>query len=154
MPKECPLFAHVIQQTNTYNVRKIMVIIAEDLTREMGNVETESIEIPLGYKMTELGIIPEDWEQFNLGDKAIKIGSGITPTGGENIYKQSGRPFVRSQNIGDGHLLIQNIVFIDNETHESFKSTELKNRRCIIEHYWCFYWQVCYGQSLRAGWKC
>lgn len=102
-----------------------MVIIAEDL-REEDTVEEKIIEIPNGYKLTELGLIPKDWNQVNLGDKAIKIGSGITPTGGENIYKQSGRPFIRSQNIGDGHLLIQNIAFIDDETHESFKSTEVK----------------------------
>lgn len=126
MQKKCLFFAHDIQQTNTYNVREIMVIIAEDLPREFDNMEVANVETPAGYKMTELGLIPEDWSRINLGDKAIKIGSGITPTGGEHIYKQSGRPFVRSQNIGDGHLLIQNIAFIDDETHKSFQSTEVK----------------------------
>jgi type I restriction enzyme, S subunit len=109
-----------------------MVIIAEDLIREVDTVEGGIIEIPSGYKLTELGLIPKDWNQVNLGDKAIKIGSGITPTGGENIYKQSGRPFIRSQNIGDGHLLIQSIAFIDNETHESFKSTEVKTGDVLL----------------------
>lgn len=45
-----------------------------------------------GYKMMEFGFIPEDWHQANLGDQTIKIGSGIPPTGGERIYKESGRP--------------------------------------------------------------
>jgi type I restriction enzyme, S subunit len=41
-----------------------------------------------------------DWEDAELHAKTIKVGSGITPTGGERNYKQSGRPFVRSQNVG------------------------------------------------------
>ncbi len=85
-----------------------------------------NINIKPGYKLTEIGVIPEDWELNMLDDLTIKIGSGITPSGGEKVYKNEGRPFVRSQNIGWGRLLLDDIVFIDDETHQKFPNTEIK----------------------------
>src|SRR5437868_2141832 len=107
-----------------------MVLTAEAQLSETTNIANPKTS--MGYKMTEFGLIPEDWHQVNLGDKTIKIGSGITPTGGERIYKQSGRPFVRSQNIANGHLLLDTIAYIDEETHESFKSTEIKAKDVLL----------------------
>ena len=54
------------------------------------------------------------------------MGSGVTPRGGESVYKTNGYPFVRSQNVGLGHLILDDIAFIDEETHLRQKSTELK----------------------------
>src|ERR1017187_251293 len=85
-----------------------------------------SMELKSGYKQTEVGIIPTCWELVHLGDKAVKVGSGITPTGGARVYKSTGRPFVRSQNVGWGSLLMEDVAFIDNETHESFCGTEIE----------------------------
>ncbi len=78
------------------------------------------------YKQTEVGLIPEDWEIAKLEDFTIKIGSGITPTGGSTVYKDDGRPFVRSQNVGWGNLLLDDIAYIDEETHQTFPNTEIK----------------------------
>jgi type I restriction enzyme S subunit len=82
-------------------------------------------DIPEGYRQTEVGVIPVEWGVKNLGEKTTKIGSGITPTGGEKVYKSEGRPFLRSQNVGWGNLLLEDIAFIDDETHNTFKSTEI-----------------------------
>jgi type I restriction enzyme S subunit len=38
----------------------------------------------------------------------------------------SGRPFVRSQNIGWGILLLEDIAFINEETHSTFLSSEIE----------------------------
>lgn len=79
-----------------------------------------------GYKKTKIGWIPEDWKLISLGNAAQKIGSGKTPKGGHSVYKKIGRPLVRSQNVGWGHLMLQDIAFIDDELHNTFKSTELQ----------------------------
>ena len=50
----------------------------------------------------------------------------MTPRGGESVYKTEGHPFVRSQNVGFGHLLLDDIAFIDEEMHLRQKNTELK----------------------------
>ena len=52
-----------------------------------GSISLTSIS---GYKVTELGIIPEDWDIFSIGERSVKVGSGITPTGGERVYVKSG----------------------------------------------------------------
>jgi type I restriction enzyme S subunit len=46
-----------------------------------------------------------EWEERELGPLTTKVGSGITPTGGDKNYKKKGRPFVRSQNVGWGELI-------------------------------------------------
>lgn len=84
------------------------------------------MEVKKGFKQTEVGVIPEDWDVGSIGDLATKVGSGITPTGGEKVYKNEGRPFIRSQNVGWGNLLLDDIAFIDEKTHASFSETEIK----------------------------
>ena len=39
------------------------------------------------------------WEQRKLGDIAVKIGSGKTPSGGKSAYVENGIPLIRSQNV-------------------------------------------------------
>ncbi len=73
-----------------------------------------------------------EWEGGELGAKASKVGSGITPTGGEKNYKQAGRPFVRSQNVGWGILFLDDVAYIDEETHASFDSTEIQVRDVLL----------------------
>lgn len=70
--------------------------------------------------------IPDGWSMVELSKLVEKVGSGITPTGGEKVYKLKGRPFLRSQNVGWGSLLLDDVAFINEDTHKSFKSTELK----------------------------
>jgi type I restriction enzyme S subunit len=84
------------------------------------------MELKPGYKQTEMGTIPEDWIISRIGDEAIKVGSGITPTGGETVYQREGRPFLRSQNVGWGTLLLDDIAYISDEIHESFITTEIE----------------------------
>jgi type I restriction enzyme S subunit len=79
-----------------------------------------------GYRHTKVGFIPTDWDVAVLGTKVNKVGSGITPTGGERVYKKEGHPFLRSQNIGWGELIMEDIAYIDDTTHESFSGTEVR----------------------------
>lgn len=72
------------------------------------------------------------WGTTELGGKTTKVGSGITPSGGDKNYKTEGRPFVRSQNVGWGHLILDDIVFIDEEMHSSFPGTEIKSDDVLL----------------------
>ena len=42
------------------------------------------------------------------------------------MYKTDGHPFVRSQNVGLGQLLLDDIAYIDEDTHQRQKNTELQ----------------------------
>ena len=51
-------------------------------------------ELPEGYKMTELGPLPEEWEVVKLGDVAEKMRAGGTPRRGIDQYWGGDIPFV------------------------------------------------------------
>jgi type I restriction enzyme S subunit len=67
-----------------------------------------------------------------LGDLVTKVGSGVTPLGGESNYRKIGRPFVRSQNVGWGMFLLDDIVFIDEQTHKNSISTEISSEDVLL----------------------
>ena len=67
----------------------------------------------------------DDWDFCELGPMTDKVGSGVTPKGGDANYKTSGRPFLRSQNVGWGHLILEDVANIDEETHQNMIGTEL-----------------------------
>ncbi|GAB3228073.1 restriction endonuclease subunit S [Pseudaeromonas pectinilytica] len=82
---------------------------------------------PKGYKPSELGEIPEDWEIYLIDDYTVKVGSGKTPTGGASVYVDSGRPFVRSQNVGWGKLDLSDVAYITEMVHSTFLGSEIKD---------------------------
>ena len=88
---------------------------------------SETQVVPLGYKHTAIGPLPDDWLAPHLGNDELlhRVGSGITPSGGQRVYKLTGHPFVRSQNIGWGCLLLSDLAFVDDETHASFSTSEI-----------------------------
>ena len=63
-----------------------------------------------------LGEVPEHWEVTKLSYVTSRIGSGKTPSGGAATYASSGVPFIRSQNVHDQGLRLDDIVYIDEET--------------------------------------
>ena len=73
-----------------------------------------------------------EWTKCRLGELAIKVGSGTTPKGGVNVYKSTGHYFIRSQNVGNGVLLLNDIVYIDEKTHQRQISTELKKDDVLL----------------------
>jgi len=63
-----------------------------------------------------------EWQQTSLGAVSLKIGSGATPTGGSNAYKEAGISLIRSQNILDFQFSYSGLAFIDDD-----QANELKN---------------------------
>ena len=77
-------------------------------------------------------MIPKDWVCSRLGDLTTRIGSGITPKGGSRVYVTTGRPFLRSQNVGWGSLHLHDLAFITDETHSSFAASEIKEGDVLL----------------------
>ena len=84
------------------------------------------------YKRTDVGLIPADWDCDRLGNLATRVGSGITPTGGERIYVTEGRPFLRSQNVGWGVLNLDDLAFITDEIHASFAGSQINEGDVLL----------------------
>lgn len=86
----------------------------------------------MGFKETEVGRIPEEWELFELKDLAQKIGSGATPRGGKKVYLQSGIPFIRSQNIYNCKFLKDGIVYINEESASKLNNVKLYKNDVLL----------------------
>jgi len=56
-----------------------------------------------------------EWKEYKLRDITTKIGSGATPTGGSNTYKNEGISLIRSQNVLDFNFSYNGLAFIDDE---------------------------------------
>ncbi len=79
-----------------------------------------------------LGDVPEHWDVKPLKKLVGKIGSGKTPKGGARVYVSSGVMFLRSQNVYDDGLRLQDVVFIDEETDEEMSGTRVKGGDVLL----------------------
>lgn len=67
----------------------------------------------------------KEWAFTKLKRHTTKIGSGITPRGGESTYKATGIPFIRSQNVLTNRLDFSDIAFIDEKQHEKMSASKV-----------------------------
>ena len=70
---------------------------------------------------------PMNWPVKKLKDLSVQINSGNTPKGGSENYVKDGITFFRSQNVWKDRLEMDDIAYIDVETHESMKRSSLKH---------------------------
>lgn len=72
-----------------------------------------------------LGDIPEHWKDTKLKYLVTKVGSGITPRGGAEVYSDSGILFLRSQNIYDDGLHLDDPKYISTEIDEDMSNSRV-----------------------------
>lgn len=71
--------------------------------------------------------IPSSWKWVKLNDLCEKIGSGSTPSGGRNIYKEEGIKFLRSQNVNNDGIRYEGIVYISEELNKKGSIVKAKD---------------------------
>lgn len=59
--------------------------------------------------------LPEGWKWVKLGEVATKIGSGSTPQGGQENYKNKGIPLIRSMNIHFDYIKYDGLAYLDEQ---------------------------------------
>jgi len=69
--------------------------------------------------------LPSSWEFTRFGDITNRIGSGSTPRGGKSAYFNEGIAFLRSQNIRNDGLKLEDVAFINDDTHEKMNNTKV-----------------------------
>ncbi len=75
---------------------------------------------------------PLGWCFVRLGDITLKIASGSTPTGGKHTYLKEGIPFLRSQNIWNNRLKLNDVAFISNFTHRKMKNSIVQSKDILL----------------------
>ena len=79
-----------------------------------------------------LGDVPEHWEVTFIKYITKKISSGKTPLGGSEVYTDEGVIFLRSQNIYNDGLHLDDVSFIPYDIHASMKSSSVKKNDVLL----------------------
>ncbi|WP_219812709.1 hypothetical protein [Aeromonas sp. ASNIH8] len=78
------------------------------------------------------GNIPNDWCIVKIGHLTTKIGSGKTPSGGATTYVDEGITFLRSQNIYDDGLRLDDVVYISHDVDAEMAYSRVKPMDILI----------------------
>lgn len=76
--------------------------------------------------------IPEGWAWSRLLSLTIKIGAGSTPSGGAAVYSTFGIKFIRSQNIYDDGLVLDDVAYISEEINQKKKGSIVKPNDILL----------------------
>lgn len=76
--------------------------------------------------------VPEGWEWGRLNSLSIKIGAGSTPTGGAAVYTTSGIKFIRSQNVYDDGLILNDVAYISEEINHKKAGSIVKPKDVLL----------------------
>ncbi|MBC8232758.1 restriction endonuclease subunit S [bacterium] len=76
--------------------------------------------------------LPEGWAWVRLGEIAVKLGAGSTPRGGKSVYQDHGIKFIRSQNVWNNGLRLDDVVFISEEINARMKLSVVKPKDILL----------------------
>lgn len=76
--------------------------------------------------------LPAGWEWVRLGEILTKYGAGSTPLGGQKVYQESGIMFLRSQNVWNDGLKIDDVARIDQSIHEKMSGTKVEANDILL----------------------
>jgi type I restriction enzyme S subunit len=82
---------------------------------------------------SKLGMIPEGWEIKKLSELTAVITKGITPTTLGKSFQEEGINFLKVESIDEnGHVIVDKLAKIDEETHELLKRSQLQENDIIF----------------------
>lgn len=98
--------------------RALLDKLAEKRTALISHAVTKGLEaaVPMkDSKVAWLGKIPAHWDVKRTKFSVSYIGSGKTPKGGSEVYVQEGIMILRSQNVHDKGLRLDDVAYITDE---------------------------------------
>jgi type I restriction enzyme, S subunit len=109
----------------------------EPISKLINSIETQNSRRGIAGGATKVDIepianddvpfeIPSAWMWARLGAICSKTGSGSTPRGGKSVYQRNGVPFLRSQNVHDDGVRLDDVAYIAPQTHEKMSGTAVK----------------------------
>lgn len=117
----------VPQDSNDEPASALLKRIAEEKAR----LGLRNVRLPL--KPDEVAFdLPIGWSWSRVGEICSKTGSGSTPRGGKEVYKPFGVPFLRSQNVYDNGLRLNDVAYIDHATHERMSGTRVASGDLLL----------------------
>ncbi len=135
--KEQPRIAEILDTLDT-TIQEMEAVVAKLLQVKAGllhDLVTRGLDEhgqlrdparnPEQFQGSRLGLIPKAWQTPTVGEIASHVRSGVTPSGGSEVYRKEGITFVRSQNVTFDGLLLDDVVFITPATHAAMNRSEI-----------------------------
>ena len=113
------------KQVKIVDVLDKLMLIIERRKEELSTLD-DLIRARFVEMFGDAVVNPMHWPVKRLKELSIQINSGNTPKGGSENYVEEGITFFRSQNVWKDHLEMDDIAYIDVETHASMKKSSLK----------------------------
>lgn len=99
-------------------------IAAGELRGDAAVQEGQVDEIPFA--------IPPSWRSIRLASLALKLGAGSTPLGGKTVYQLEGIPFIRSQNVHNDGLRLDDVARITPAVHRRMSGTHVQSNDILL----------------------
>ena len=107
--------------------------IQEEKARLVKTGEIKKLETFEPVEVHEIPFtIPSGWEVIRMGWLAQKLGAGSTPLGGKSVYQSEGVPFLRSQNVHDDGLRLDDVALISRSIHERMSDTHIQHGDLLL----------------------
>jgi type I restriction enzyme, S subunit len=117
-------FNSVIEKINNIKFGLVHDLLTFGIT-DNGVIRDPIRESELFNNHPQLGCIPRQWDARTIEDISKHVGSGITPTGGSEVYTFRGVLFVRSQNVTFDGLKLNDVAYIPQKIHLEMKNSEI-----------------------------
>lgn len=121
---------HKTHQIDTLIAKKqrLIKLLKEERTAVINEAVTKGIDPDAPMKdsgIEWMGEIPGHWETKRFKHIVKKIGSGVTPRGGADVYQESGIPLLRSQNIHFDGLRLDDVAYISEDIFINMLNSEV-----------------------------
>lgn len=103
---------------------KVKIVDGEIVERKTEEMKDSGVEC--------LGMMPREWDIKKVKHITTKTGSGKTPRGGSEVYVDEGILFLRSQNIHNVGLKLDDVVFIDFKTNKEMINSIVKKGDILL----------------------
>ena len=123
----------VEQDPNDEPASELLKRIAAEKARlvKAGEIKETSPVSPISPNNAPFNL-PIGWAWSTIGEICSKTGSGSTPRGGKAAYKPRGIVFLRSQNIYDGGVRLNDVAYIDSTIHERMLGTTVEKLDLLL----------------------
>jgi type I restriction enzyme S subunit len=115
--------------------KRLVELMEEEKTAIINQAVTKGLDPNVPMKdsgIPWIGEIPEHWEVTKMKYVVTKVGGGVTPKGGSSVYKQNGIPLLRSQNIHDDGLKLDDVAYISDDIDNEMSNSRIQENDVLL----------------------
>ena len=125
-----PVYSEEIQSKIVIKLNKISFIIRkrEELLKLYDQLVRSLFIEMFGDPISN----PKEWKKKKCKNILTKIGSGATPQGGSESYKEEGISLIRSMNVHNGRFESKDLAYIDEKQAQKLDNVNIKENDVLI----------------------